>query len=91
MSDTRYVFRMVEGVGDDIGWGFSAQVQLEFEFPPIPKVIEPKYALLKMCDPKSKPIEGVGVHKSPAVFYVHLTEDEYEQLKLELESRDESR
>jgi hypothetical protein len=91
MSDTRYVFRMVEGADDDIGWGFSAQVQLEFEFPPIPKVIESKYALLKLCDPKSKAIEGVGVRKAPAVFYVRLTEDEYEQLKLELESRDESR
>ena len=91
MSTTAYIFRMVDGVHDEPGWGFSAQVSLEFEYPPIPKSVEAKYALLKLCEPRSKLIEGVGKRKTNGVVYVHLDEHEYEQLKLELESRDESR
>jgi len=90
MKETQYVFRLVEGEKDEPGWGFSAQVRLEFEFPPLPKVIEPKYALLKLCEPK-KSVEGVGKRKTNTVFYVHLTEEEYTQLELELESANESR
>jgi hypothetical protein len=89
MDKTLYVFRLTENEHDEPGWGFSAQVRLEFEFPPLPKVIEPKYALLKLCEPK-KSIEGVGVRKTNSVIYVHLNEEEYAQLELELESRNES-
>jgi hypothetical protein len=84
------VYRLVESEHDEPGWGFSAQVPIEFEFPPLPKVIESKYALLKMCDLK-RTIQGVGKRKTETVFYVHLSEDEYDQLKLELEGRYEGR
>jgi len=63
------------------GGGFMNSVfgELDTTFPPTPRLVDEKLAMLKMCT-KGQRVEGVGKRQSSNIFYLWFTPEEVKEL-----------
>lgn len=63
------------------GRGFMNSVygELDTTFPPTPRLVDEKLAMLKMCN-KGQRVDGVGKRQSSNIFYLWFTPEEVKEL-----------
>lgn len=69
---------------DGTGRVTSVYGELDMDVPPMPAVLESKYAILKLCE-KGTRVPDVGKRQSHCIYYLWLTQNEMKQVIKEIE------
>lgn len=75
----------LEMSSDGIGRLTSVYGELDLLIPPVPPLIESKYAILKLCE-KGARIPDVGKRQSHDIYYLWFNQDEFRQVVEEIKS-----
>ena len=57
--------------------------ELDTNIPPMSPILEAKYAMLKLCS-KGTRVPDVGKRQSENIFYLWISQEEFEQIKQEI-------